>query len=55
MADFKSLDNAWLLVAENGTIENFGEMQTVPEFSGPVTNCTGKLMLPCFVGTPTPI
>ena len=26
MADFKSIDNAWLLVSENGTIENFGEI-----------------------------
>ena len=53
MADFKNIENAWLLVSENGTIENFGEMQTVPEFSGPVTNCLGKLMLPCFVDSHT--
>ncbi len=53
MMDFKNLDNAWFLVSENGRIEDFGKMQTIPEFSGPATNCSGKLILPCFVDSHT--
>ena len=53
MANFKNIDNAWLLVSETGRIENFGEIKNIPEFSGATTNCSGKLILPCFVDSHT--
>ncbi len=53
MAVFKSIENAWLLVSENGTIENYGEMKSVSEFSGLITDCLGKFILPCFVDSHT--
>jgi imidazolonepropionase len=53
LANFERLDNAWLLVSESGTIENFGNMETIPEFSGDVYNCKEKFILPCFVDSHT--
>ncbi len=53
MKDFEHINHAWLLVSDNGTIEDFGPMQTVPEFSGPTTACIEKLILPCFVDSHT--
>ena len=53
MANFKNIDNAWLLVSETGRIENFGEIKNIPEFSGATTKCSGKLILPCFVDSHT--
>ena len=53
MKEMVSLDNAWLLVSEKGTIEHFGEMKHVPEFSGNTTDCKGRIVLPCFVDSHT--
>lgn len=53
MKEFKVLENAWLMVSENREIENFGSMSTLPEFSGPHLDCSGKYILPCFVDSHT--
>jgi len=53
LSNFESLDNAWLMVSELGTIENFGNMDTCPEFSGDSINCKDKFILPCFVDSHT--
>jgi len=53
MQGFESIDNAWLMVSEQGTIEAFGSMDKCPEFSGAITKCQGKMILPCFVDSHT--
>lgn len=53
MKEFDHLDSAWLLISEHGTIKNFGPMNSVPEFSGTTIDCSGKLILPCFVDSHT--
>ncbi|NUM32294.1 MAG: imidazolonepropionase [Bacteroidetes bacterium] len=51
--DFVCVENAWLLISEKGTFEQFGEMKDIPEFSGNITDCSNKLILPCFIDSHT--
>jgi imidazolonepropionase len=53
MANFESIENAWLLVSEAGKIEAYGKMDSVPDFSGQTKNCKGKLVLPAFIDSHT--
>ncbi|MCC6722275.1 MAG: imidazolonepropionase, partial [Bacteroidia bacterium] len=53
LKEFICIENAWMMVSEKGTIEHFGEMKNVPVFSGNITDCTGKYVLPCFVDSHT--
>lgn len=53
MANFQKLDNAWLLTGEDGRIEDFGTMETCPEFNGETILCTNRLILPAFVDSHT--
>jgi len=53
MKHFDNLSNAWLLISETGTIEEFGSMVELIEFSGQTIDCSGKIILPCFVDSHT--
>jgi len=53
LKNFEYLENAWLLISENGLIEKFGDMSKVPNENIETTDCSGKLVLPCFVDSHT--
>lgn len=54
MAKVPSVNNAWLLIRD-GRIEDWGEMDSCPEFGGKTIDATGRLVFPGFVDSHTHI
>lgn len=52
MADLPTLENAWMLVKQ-GTIMDYGTMDTCPEDPNAVIDATGKLVLPAWCDSHT--
>lgn len=52
MSDLPLIENAWLRI-ENGKIDSFGEMHSVPEYSGEHLAASGRYVLPSWVDSHT--
>ena len=52
MAQIPSIKNAWLQV-ENGTISDFGSMETLPESTLQKIDCSNKMVLPAWCDSHT--
>ena len=54
MAELKTIDNAWMLV-ENGRIEAFGSVDSMPSTEGETVDAEGGYVFPSFCDSHTHI